>query len=244
MSLVLLLQGCYWAPQAAKPMPAVHHRLCRASKPAQVLLVFLPGHSDVPQDFVEQGFIKAIKSSGLAVDAIMTDAHLGYYKSRTLVPRLRQDIILPARKRYQRIWLVGFSMGGFGAAMYAKQHPHTIEGALLVAPYLGPPDLIESITAAGGLGGWTPAPSPDPRDLWQQELWSWLKSYSSPRRDQPKLFLGYGDRDRLAKANSLLASVLPQERVFKVSGGHQWAPWREIFRAFLKTLAATGYLSG
>ena len=46
-------------------------------------------------------------------DVISVDAHFGYYKNRDLVPRLHDDVITPAQQNgYEKIWLLGVSMGG------------------------------------------------------------------------------------------------------------------------------------
>src|SRR5262249_11683225 len=65
-------------------------------------------------------------------------------------------------------------------------------------------------------------------------LWSFLKAtYATPGRDGPPIYLGYGRSDRYAAAQKLLADLLPPARVTTVPGGHRWAPWEDLWRAFL-----------
>jgi hypothetical protein len=78
---------------------------------ARELLVFLPGVFDVVEDYEAHGFLQAVRETGRAVDKLLVDAHLGYYAARTVLERLRQDVIGPARARYESIRLIGVSMG-------------------------------------------------------------------------------------------------------------------------------------
>src|SRR5690625_6784033 len=74
------------------------------------------------ESFPNHGFVAT--GSELDIDMLAADAHFGYYRERTFVQRLHEDIILPARQQgYQHIWLLGLSMGGFGAVLYCNEHP-------------------------------------------------------------------------------------------------------------------------
>src|ERR671930_1091173 len=84
-----------------------------ADTPRDTLVVFLPGIGDFAEDFERHGFIAALAASGLAADALAVDAHYGYYGRRTVLERLAEDVVLPAREQgYREVWLVGISMGG------------------------------------------------------------------------------------------------------------------------------------
>lgn len=48
------------------------------------------------------------------------------------------------------------------------------------------------------------------------------------------IFLGYGDDDRLAAQDSLLAAALPRDHVFHAPGGHDWPTWRTLLHAVLR----------
>ena len=68
------------------------------------------------------------------LDVIAADAHFGYYRARSVVDRLHEDLIAPVADRYERVWLVGISMGGFGSALYAMEHPDVVDGVIMLAP--------------------------------------------------------------------------------------------------------------
>jgi len=195
------------------------------------LFVLLPGITDVMQDYEVHGFVEAAQGSHPALDLVAVDAHYGYYADCSILERLHQDIIAPARARgYEHIWLGGISMGGIGALLYAREFPADVSGVVALAPFLGEPKLVAEITAAGGFRRWRsdPGTSDYPR-----QLWHWLKRYEESTAALPALYLGYGDRDKFAPAHRLLAAILPSERVLMVEGGHDWKTWRKLWALFL-----------
>ncbi len=233
LALFGLSSGCSLIFPTTVPIPTVEHRT--GGPGAKTLLVMLPGRGDAPEDYVESGFIEMLAGAGLAVDAVAVDAHFGYYYSRTLLTRLHDDVIAPARAEgYQQVWLLGVSMGGLGALLYAQKHAQTIDGLVLLAPFLGDDDLIDEIRAAGGLASWSPPAVIDPDD-YQRGLWAWLKAYTTDKTGLPEIHLGFGLAEDFAPACELLAAVLPPAQVHRVPGGHEWEPWRQIFAAFLES---------
>jgi pimeloyl-ACP methyl ester carboxylesterase len=226
--LLLLSIGC--ARLRPTPIP-----LRTVSYPGQghprTLVVLLPGRRDSPEDFGRFDFPKWAAEAGAQVDMVAVDAHLGYYYNRTIVDRLHEDVIAPARKRYDRIWLAGISLGGTGSLLYTDQHPEDVDGILLLAPFLGEEKVIDEVAAAGGLSGWQPPETLAPDDF-QRQMWVWLKDGV---RGKIPIYLGYGRSDDFARANGLVGKELPPERVFTVPGGHGWKAWRAAWEAFLKT---------
>lgn len=110
---------------------------------------------------------------------------------------------------------------------------------LALAPYLGDSDLHDEIHAAGGLAKWK-APARVTTlnaDNYQSQLFRWLQAVTADREPGPIIHLAYGDDDRLAKADSLLAAVLPKERVYTGAGEHNWVTWRGLFQRFLDSSA-------
>jgi pimeloyl-ACP methyl ester carboxylesterase len=172
---------------------------------------------------------------------VAVDAHLGYYYKRTIVDRLRQDVIAPARKRYDRIWLAGISLGGTGSLLYAAEHPEDVDGLVLLAPFLGEDKVIAEVEAAGGLQGWK-TPEPLAADDFQRRLWFWLQGATRPPARIP-IYLGWGRDDSFARANGLLARELPPDHVFTASGGHDWKAWTALWTDFVHT-GALGRNSG
>jgi len=142
---------------------------------SRILLVMLPGANGRPQDLVQWGFVQALRERNLPIDVVAVDAHLGYYLERSLSSHLTHDIIAPARARnYQRIWLMGISLGGMGSLLYARDHPADIEGVILLAPFLGARGTIAEVVRAGGLAHWQPgAIKPDDDE---RLLLAWIKA--------------------------------------------------------------------
>ena len=232
-SLVVLscfASGCAFLREATVPMPALH--FAAASQPAEGLIVLLPGYADLPERYEQQGFVDMIRAAQPGFDVIAADAHYGYYRDRTLVERLHDDLIGPVLDRYERVWFVGISMGGFGAPIYAIDHPEKIEGMILLAPFMGYAEVIGEIKDAGGLAAWTP---PDLASIEDEErrkfyeVWSWFRCYTTETEHRPRLFLGYGTEDDLEVPNGILAAELPPERVMTLPGGHKWTVWQPLF---------------
>lgn len=196
------------------------------------LLIFLPGIGDLAEDFERQGFIADMRRQQIDADAIAVDAHYGYYASRAIHARITGDIVGAARAAgYERIWLAGVSLGGFGAASYAARHAADIAGLLLLAPYLGDQSLIREIAAAGGVRQWTPG-TVDAADH-PRLLWSWFRENIAHGNTAPPIYLGYGQRDWFSGAHALLADVLPEQQVVSIPGGHDWRTWKRLWQMTL-----------
>lgn len=228
---LLLLAGCVRLRPATVPLRTLSYP---GSGRPRTLVVLLPGRRDRPEDFGREHFPEIAARAGAKVDMIAVDAHMAYYLNRTVVDRLREDVIAPARRRYDRVWLVGISIGGTGALLYAGQHPEDVNGLVTFAPYLGEDPVIREVSAAGGIRGWRP-PEPLAPDDYQRRVWAWLKGYESGPEGRLPLYLGWGRSDGFARANSLAAQALPPERVFTAPGGHGWKAWRSLWEQFVRT---------
>ncbi|MFD1712765.1 esterase family protein [Ottowia sp. GY511] len=233
-ALVLLpLAGC------VPPIRPVQDRMDRVLDLAQpgararTLLVLLPGAYDTPQDFIREGFVVAVRERQLPVDLLLLDAHTGYYTSQQIVDRLLNEVVRPAREQgYARIWLVGISLGGYGSLLFTREHADLIDGAFVMAAFLGRRDLPAAIGQAGGLRTWDG--QLDGADAHDLALWRWLRERAlSPGPQRPPLWIGYGDDDRFVASNRLIAATLPPAQVLVTDGGHAWAPWRRLWDRFL-----------
>ena len=195
------------------------------------MLVILPGAKDRPQDFVDHGFIHAIRERNLPIDVAAVDAHVDYYLEGNVIEKLRHAVSLIQEKKYRRIWILGVSIGGLGALSFARAYPLEIEGVILLAPFLGVRGTIAEVVRAGGLNNWVPG-NIEPDDN-ERDLLAWLKTYPSSEVQFPRIFLGYGTEDRYAPASELLAERLPQEQVLAMKGGHDWQTWRALWNGLL-----------
>ncbi len=230
--LVIVLGGCSLFYPTSVPIPS--HPRPAADEQAPCLLVMLPGRGDGAADLERAGLVELVRRHAPAVDVLLVDAHFGYYYERSLIERLDEDVIGPARAQgYERIWLLGISMGGLGALLYASERGDQIDGLILLAPFLGDEELIDEIEAAGGLAAWR-APAAIAPDDYQRALWSWLREHTRQPQRRPGIFIGWGTADPFARANGLLAAALPPDRHRSTTGGHQWAPWRALLEAFLR----------
>jgi S-formylglutathione hydrolase FrmB len=210
-------------------IPVISQRYaCPGDATARTLIVFLPGIGDTAVDYERHGFIEAVKRAGWPADLVVVDAHYGYYANRTILDRLHADIFEPAKALgYQDRWLVGISLGGFGALLYASRHPMDVTGVVAMAPYLGGSAMVQEIVAAGGVTAWMPT-TVDDRD-YERQLWAWLKQYETREVGLPVLCLAYGERDTFVEAHRLLHAILPKEQVFVESGQHDWTTWKRLW---------------
>jgi pimeloyl-ACP methyl ester carboxylesterase len=203
--------------------------------PAKCLVLLLPGAGDSDSTFREQGFIDALAATGASLDVVAANATMGYYFKGIAPARIEADVAAPSRALgAQKVWVVGMSMGGFGALSYAQQYTDHVDGVLALAPYLGAASLAKEVQDAGGLSRWSPDPkAPLTEANYQRQLWSWLHRLVIEKEAGPSLYVGYGDDDKLGAQDSVLANALPTGHVFHTPGGHDWAPWLALLKQFL-----------
>jgi len=197
----------------------------------------LPGARDRAQDLVDQGFVRALRTRKLAVDAIVVDARVDDYVERTVMSRLEREIIVPAQP-HAAIWLMGISLGGMGALAYGREHTAAIAGVILLAPFLGTRGLLAEVARAGGLLQWDPGPVAPADD--ERRLLAWLRNYRAESPGALPIYLGYGTEDRYAGASVMLAERLPANHVVAIKGGHDWSTWASAWARLLDD----GVLSG
>ncbi len=227
--LSITLGGCAAWRSIDGPMGLLNDVLACKLQP-ETLIVMLPGAYDVPQDFVDQGFVSAVRKQRIDADIQIVDAHIRYYTNQQIVKRLEDEVVAPAKaKGYKHLWFVGISLGGYGTLLYTAQNPSVVDGFFTMAPYMGTKDIPEDIERQGGLKRWSTQVTGN-MDI---DLWNSLKSYIDPPASFPQAFIGFGLSDRFALPNSLFAAVLPKGRSFPISGGHDWATWKQLWDQFL-----------
>ncbi len=215
-----------------------HLHAARPGTRSDTLLVFLPGAFLQPEAFEREGFVSAVRGHDVAADVMLVDANVSYYYDQSFVQRVHDDVLTPARQGgYSKIWLVGISIGGFGALTHELSRPGLVDGIVVLAPYLGRRPVGAEIQKAGGLRAWQAPESPSDDEV-DRKLWPWLQQYASPEQAAtlPPLYLGYGLADRFAPNHQLLAEVLPPGHVFTTEGGHDWPQWSRLWRSMLDVL--------
>lgn len=231
---VVLLSSCAWVFSlfATAPMDVLTYSTGEDGASQPNLFVFMRGIGGSNATFEEEGLVDDVRRLNLPFDMAAPNAHLGYYTGRTLIVRLKEDVIDPARAEgKENIWLVGFSMGGLGSLLFEREQPGDIAGICLVAPFLGDEPIIEEVRAAGGVRSWSPGVY-DADDDYQRMLWHWIKDNVSGDNPVP-IYLGYGTEDEFATANALLAELLPEDRVVAIPGGHDYPTFKALWERFL-----------
>ncbi|MCG8461290.1 MAG: alpha/beta hydrolase [Holophagales bacterium] len=174
-------------------------------------VVFLPGAFDRPATFEREGFDHILAERSPQVRSLAVDLHLRYYIRGKALRRLDEDVVTPLRQEGYRVWLVGISMGGMGAALYASQVPGyvapteggpdrtlaparpeatgtpegEVAGMVLMAPFLGDDEIIEAVDAAGGPLRWQPENAPAGRrgrGTVGYDLWPWFARWHEARQ--------------------------------------------------------------
>ena len=202
--VAFLSTGCPQLRPAAVPLRTIE--IEPGAPGTRSLIVLLPGRRDSPEDFKRFGWGELARKAGVGARIVAVDAHMGYYQRRTIIDRLREDVIAPARAQgVDRIWLAGVSLGGTGSILYSIERPEDVRGITLFAPFL---------------------------DL--EEIQSRTSSWLATGPDLP-IYLGWGTRDDFAPSNGRLAESLPPERVFTIPGGHDWRTWTKLWERFLET---------
>ena len=229
--LFLLLAGCATNRGDAKqPIPT---KLIAAPLLSRhhALVVMLPGIGDNVAVMDRAGVVQAIQHAWPNADVMLTSTTMAYYAQGKVWQRLHDEIVEPARARgYTEIWMAGASLGGMGTLLYEQHYPRELTGMVLLAPYLGEPPLSREIAAAGGLANWQPGPQPMAIDAnnFQHELWRWLKTWTAQPDVGQRVWLGYGDRDKLRYAFPNFTPLLPKDHVFVRSGWHAWTTWTPL----------------
>ena len=235
--LATLAMGCVFFKRPVVPMKQV--AFISEEQRAKHLVLFLPGLGDSPESVVEGGLIEEMRAAS-QFDSIIADAHYGYYRTGTLTERLHEDIVGKVRSDYDEFWIVGTSMGGYGAISYAEKFPGSVTGIVLLAPYLGEEEVLADIERAGSLAQWHPErfQTDSKRTAHGVRIWGWLKQRPNHVGD-PFVYLGTGDRDKLLRGARLLIPVLRPERVRIISGAHNWKTWRRLFHPIATDILAT-----
>ena len=226
---LLILSSCVSSP-ATSPIP--YQFYANGSGPAEELVIFLPGRGDDLDAFEQAGFVERLFESDRAADAVAVRAHLGYYKGGLVAERIYHDILQPfQQKGYQRFTIVGTSLGGYGALWLNSEYPDLVTGMVLMAPYLGRKPLIKAIEGSGDVSLWRSQLGNEPGPDQPAELaWCWIDDLdNNPAGKIDRVILAFGEEDKFSRAGELLARSIPESRVFRTDGGHNWAAWYQLW---------------
>ena len=196
---------------------------------AECVLVMLPGIGDAPERFDASG-ITALAAQ--ACDVLTVDAHFGYYRDATVVDRL-SAVLEPLQQRYAEVWLVGISLGGYGAAMTAQARPELVDGVVLIAPFLGLERSIRPVVTRveqEGLAAFsTDAARTNPRKHFMEvePLWAWLAERARTG-EGTEVYLGWGERDRFAPTLRRVGAAF-DGHAFTAEGAHDWDTFAKVF---------------
>jgi pimeloyl-ACP methyl ester carboxylesterase len=197
----------------------------------RVLLVMLPGAGIEAEAFAENGMVAAAQAHGEAVDVIAARPELELYLDGGVAAALH-EVVEPALAEGERFWLLGISLGGMGALLYAAAHEDRVAGIFLLAPFLGTKGTVAEVAKAGGLAAWREKESAATEA--EKRMLVWLRDLPK-RPESPPVYLGYGRADRFAPGHFLLAAHLPADRVVTADGGHDWQTWAALWQGLLAT---------
>lgn len=227
--ITILLSSCTY--MANKPLDTLKYQSATPAEHVN-LFVFLRGRGGSHQDFAKKGMVEQVRKRNLPFDMVAPNAYFAYYYKRTLLTRLREDVILPAKQQgYENIWLIGISMGGLGSLLYLTEFPDDIGGVYLISPFLGYDDIIREIDTTGGVLEWQPGEYVA-EDDWQRMLWHWIKKDVSRGFETP-IYLGAGEADTYRDAQKIISDVLPKQNVIMIEGKHDYDTFSALWIKFL-----------
>lgn len=224
-ALSLAITACGPLGDPSQPIPTT--TIAAKEQQAQRLVVVLPGRGDDLSALRDSGMVEAIQGAWPDAEVVLAELAIRDYMDGQAPRRLHDEIIAPARQRgFREIWLTGASLGGMGTLLYDRAYPGSLDGMILLAPFLGERAILEEVSNAGGISRWQAGPAqPINEDNWQRELWRHAQTWARDPAGARNVWLAYGDRDRLRDAMPLFTPALRQEQVLVREGGHTWSVW-------------------
>jgi pimeloyl-ACP methyl ester carboxylesterase len=230
-AMLLVLAGCAIFRDPSQPIPTV---LIPAPQAANRLVVVLPGKGDSLKSLKRSGVAEAIQRAWPDADVVLALLSMPYYKSGEAMPRLRNEVIAPARHRYKQVWLTGASLGGMGSILYDTYYPNQLDGIVVLAPYLGDKPILKEIEEAGGIAAWNPGPPQKLADkTWQHEMWRHIKGWSGNPAAR-RVWLAYGDDDKFRETIPMMEPALLNSHVIIEPGKHKWKTWTPLMEEVLQ----------
>lgn len=246
VSLIGLLGGCGLVKRVfgSDPSQPIDQVTMFAPKAGQRLVVVLSGKGDDLGSLQDSGVAEAIQAQWPDADVTLAVLPLPLYEIGEAMPRLRNEIIAPAKgHHYKEIWLAGASLGGMGAILYDTTYPGKVDGIVLLSPYLGDKDIQRDVLDAGGPVTWNPGPREKVNEVtWQRELWRHIHEWATEPSKAHAVWLAYGDKDKFRDSMDILAPAIPKGHTITGPGKHKWKTWTpltgEVFEAINRERAA------
>jgi pimeloyl-ACP methyl ester carboxylesterase len=190
----------------------------------------VPGVGIQAADFAAEGLTAAVEQRGWPVAIATVDPGLDSYLDGSVETRLLDGIAAAQQAcGARRTWLAGISLGCQAILRGVRLRPGLAEGVILLTPYLAATGLIAEVGRMGGLGRWATSNTGRPEP--ERTLLRWLAT--TPPAALPSILLGRALGDRFAATATLLADLLQPQRITSVSGAHDWASWRALWRLIL-----------
>lgn len=214
------------------------------ARSAPTLLIMLPGAFQQPEDLLQNGLVDTVRASGLPIDVTLAD--LDIVSTIDIldgaVLRNLHDLVTTQRTQpAQRICLAGISVGGLIALRYAASHADEIDGVWLLGPYPGNRILLNEIRTAGGPHRW--ADTTAAVDDGEAFAWRWLAGRLH-HPTSPFIRLAWGEDDRFAAGQRLMAEALPPDCAGAVAGAHDWPAWTLMWQRFVDHAATMPHERG
>ena len=242
--IIFPITACHLSINVNKPVDLVWDKL---GKKTNQVIVFLPGLYDVADVFKKEGFFTIARKAGIEADMVAASIHFDHLLEGKLIKRIEKDVFRNLVKSgYKNIWFVGLSLGGLNSLLFYRQYSDEICGVVVLAPYLTGKPLDKEILSAGGIMKWQPRV--ENKEIFtavevfeQQRLWLWLKEQYK-NHDLKNIYLGYGKNDTYVAASNFLASLLNENNIMLVEGGHNFKTARKIWKQQLRSRVETGLL--
>ncbi len=197
------------------------------------LLVLVPGMGMRAADFRANRMIAEVERRGWPVTVTAIDpgpdAYLGGSVEHRLLDGIEQARAVAGASR---IWLAGVSLGCQGLLRCVRRRPELVEGGLvegllLLTPYLASTGLIADVVRRGGLRPWARSQPTIAKP--EHALLAWLATTPA----LPRMLVGQAEHDRFATTATLLAALIPDDRMISVPGQHNTASWAALWRLML-----------
>ncbi len=221
---VYLCSACSYLKPSKPHMEVVNFH---TSPTNENIVILLPGLGMAIEDYQKQAVVEKIRACNQNIDIIGADAYVAYYRDKTLDAKLYHDVIKPAQAAgKKKIWLLGTSLGGFGAIIYRTIRPQDLAGIIIMAPYIGEQDDFDTYSALRASNDKNQSIDIDIPEF--VDFWDNL-AQTAHDPTAVEIILAYGEQDKFATMQTWLAQLLPKEQVVTAAGAHKWKVWNSIW---------------